>query len=97
MKDLWLAAILSGTDPVRKLPDAAFHRQLDQTVSCPKCHIVYNLIADWDHSIDRWFNDESRPLIRMLAKAVQLGHFNNHRVTHFQTRGVRVEGVFPQT
>jgi len=47
--------------------------------------------------VDRWFPDESRPLIKLLAKAIFMGHSTDHRVTHFETEGVIVESlILPQ-
>ena len=43
-----IAAIRSGTDPVGKLPEAAFHRWLETPLGCPKCDVSYNLVVDWD-------------------------------------------------
>jgi hypothetical protein len=90
---LKIAAIRSGTEPVRQLPAAAFHRWLETPILCPKCSVSYNMVTDWDAATDRWFTESSRPLIRLLTKAVQMGHSNNHRVTHFETAGVVVESV----
>jgi hypothetical protein len=87
---LILAAIRTGHDPAGKLPVAAFHTQLDEQVTCPKCSATYNLVCDFDASIGRHFPEESRRLIMMLRKAVMLGHFNGHRVIHFETNGVVV-------
>lgn len=71
----------------------AFHRWLETPILCPKCHVSYNMVVDWDAAADRWFAESSRPLIQLLTKAVQMGHSNNHRVTHFETAGVVVESI----
>ena len=87
---LGIAAIRTGTDPVGKLPDAAYHRQLDQQLVCPRCDATYNLICDYGTSVGRFFEEESRRLILLLRKAIFLGHGNDHRVSHFETAGVVV-------
>jgi len=87
---LIIAAVRTGHDPVGKLPDAAFHRQLETQLTCPKCSVTYNLLVDYNASIGRFFEEESRRPIMMLRKAIMLGHANNHRVTHFETAGVVV-------
>lgn len=91
--NLKIAAIRSGTDPVGKLPTGAFHRWLETPVSCPKCDVTYNLVVDWDQASDRWFAENSRPLITLLRKAVFMGHGTDHCVTHFETEGVVVESL----
>lgn len=91
--NLRIAAIRSGFDPIRKLTGSSFHRTLETQLICPKCDATYNLIVDWDHSANRWFPEESRPLIKLLAKAIFMGHSTDHRVTHFETAGVVVESV----
>ena len=88
---LKIAAVRSGTDPVGPLPRGSFPTTLEMQVMCPKCDVAYNLIADWDQANDRWFGENSQPLIRMLKKAVFLGHSTEHRVTHFETEGVVVK------
>jgi len=85
-----MAAVRSGTDPVGKLPPASFHRWLEEPVICPKCDASYNLVVDWDWWNTRHFEEESRAMVRLLKKAVQMGHGNGHRVTHFETAGVVV-------
>lgn len=87
---LTIAAIRNGTDPVGKLPEAAFHRWLETPLGCPKCDVSYNLVADWERATSRWFEEESRGLIRMLKKAIQMGHGLGHPVTHYETSGVVV-------
>ncbi|QHN03946.1 hypothetical protein FTO74_11615 [Granulicella sp. WH15] len=89
--NLTIAAILSGTDPIGPLPEASFHRTLEDQISCPKCHLAYNLVVDYDRATGRFFEDESRPLIMLLRKAIFLGHGDGHRVTHFETSGVVVK------
>lgn len=91
--ELSIAAIRSGSEPLRRLPHASFDRWLDTPLGCPKCNVSYNLVADWDQAADRWFPESSRPLIRLLSKAILMGHGNSHRVTHFETAGVIVESV----
>jgi hypothetical protein len=93
---LTIAAIRSGTDPVGKLPPAAFHRTLETPILCPKCDVTYNLVVDFEQSNGRWFPDESRALITLLRKAVFMGHSTDHRVTHFETSGVVVKSFTPQ-
>ena len=88
--NLTIAAIRSGTDPVGKLPEAAFHRWLETPLGCPKCDVSYSLVADWAWASGRWFEEESRGPIRMLKKAIQMGHGSGHRVTHYETSGVVV-------
>jgi len=87
---LVIAAIRTGHDPVAKLPEAAFHRTLETQIVCPKCDATYNLVVDYNLSIGRFFEEESRRPIMLLRKAVMLGHSNGHRVTHFETAGVAV-------
>jgi hypothetical protein len=87
---LTMAAIRSGTDPVGKLPEAAFHRWLETPLGCPKCDATYNLVVDWEQANGRFFEEESRGPIRMLKKAIQMGHGDGHKVTHFETAGVVV-------
>ena len=91
--NLRIAAIRSGSEPVRKLRVSSFARTLEQSLSCPKCDATYNLAVDWDLSNDRWFPETSRPLITLLKKAIMMGHSTDHRVTHFETEGVIVESV----
>ncbi|WP_216847150.1 hypothetical protein [Granulicella sp. L60] len=91
--NLRIAAIRSGTDPVRKLSIGAFERWLETPILCPKCDACYNLAVDYDQSNDRWFPENSRPLITLLKKAIHLGHSTDHRITHFETEGVVVESV----
>jgi hypothetical protein len=85
-----IAAVRSGTDPVGKLPEAAFHRWLETPLGCPKCAVSYNLVVGWDEATDRFFEEQSRGPIRMLKKAIFLGHGDDHRVTHFESEGVLV-------
>ena len=90
LMSLVIAAIRTGHDPVGKLPDAAFHRTLEQQINCPKCDATYNLVVDYNSAIGRFFEEESRRPIMMLRKAIMLGHGNGHRVVHFETAGVVV-------
>src|SRR5580693_7140831 len=87
---LKIAAVRSGTDPVGPLPSGSFPKTLDVQIGCPKCEVSYNLIVDWDQASDRWFEENSQPLIRMLRKTIMLGHGAGHRITHFETEGVVV-------
>jgi hypothetical protein len=91
--NLRIAAIRSGSDPVRKLIGRSFHRVLENQLICPKCDATYNLMVDYDQSNDRWFAEDSRPLIKLLAKAIFMGHSTDHRITHFETEGVIVESL----
>ncbi len=91
--NLRIAAIRSGSDPVRKLTGRSFHRVLENQLICPRCDATYNLMVDYDQSNDRWFPEDSRPLIKLLAKAIFMGHSTDHRVTHFETEGVIVESL----
>lgn len=93
---LVIAAIRTGHDPVGKLPEGAFHTQMDQQLLCPKCSVTYNLVCDYAASIGRFFEDESRRPIMMLRKAIMLGHGNGHRVNHFETAGVVVTSFVPE-
>lgn len=92
---LILAAIRTGHDPVGKLPEAAFHRWLDDQITCPKCDATYNLVCDYNAAVGRHFPEESRRLIMMLKKAIFLDHAANHRIAHFETAGVVVTGFQP--
>ncbi|HEY0264934.1 MAG TPA: hypothetical protein VGC07_10470 [Granulicella sp.] len=85
-----IAAVRSGTDPVGPLPEAAFHRWLEEPLICPKCDASYNLVVDYDRSVDRHFEDESRGPIQMLKRTIARGHEYGHQVTHFETEGVVV-------
>ena len=85
-----IAAIRSGTEPLGPLPEGAFHRWLESTLGCPRCNVAYNVVVPWDDAVSRWFEEESRGPLRMLKRAIQLGHSNGHRVTHFETSGVIV-------
>ena len=86
-----IAAIRSGTDPVSKLPEAAFHRTLETQLGCPKCDVSYSLVVDWEWASERWFEEESRGPIRMLKKAIMMGHGAGHRISHYETAGVVVK------
>lgn len=87
---LKIAAIRSGTDPVGKLPSGSFLKTLETQLGCPKCDVSYNLVVDWDQAADRWFPENSQPLLRLLKKAIFMGHSTDHQVTHFETEGVVV-------
>lgn len=93
---LIVAAIRAGQEPVGKLPEAAFHRWLDDPIVCPKCSASYNLVCDYDASVGRFFGEESRRLIQLLRKAILLGHGNGHKVSHFETAGVAVTAFLPE-
>ncbi len=88
---LTIAAIQSGTEPNAPLPEGSFHRWLETTLGCPKCNVSYSLVVPWDQATSRWFDEESRGPIRMLTKAIQMGHASGHRVSHFETSGVIVK------
>ena len=85
-----IAAIRLGTDPVAALPAATFHRTLEEPVYCPKCEATYHLVADYDWSVSRHFESESRRHLSILRKAIFLGHSDGHRITHFDSNGVVV-------
>ena len=87
---LKIAAVRSGTDPVGKLPSGSCPKTLEEQLGCPKCNVTYNLVVDWDHAVSRWFDHDSQPLIRLLKKAIFMGHSTDHQVTHFETEGVVV-------
>jgi hypothetical protein len=87
---LVMAAIRTGSDPVGKLPEASFHAWLETQLTCPKCDATYNLVVPFDASVGRFFEEESRPLIAKLKKAIFMGHGDGHRVSHFETAGVVV-------
>ncbi len=92
---LTLAAIRSGSEPSGPLPGGVMHRWLETPLTCPKCEVTYNLVTDWDHAHDRWFEQESGALIQMLRKAIFMGHSGHHRVTHYETSGVTVRTISP--
>ena len=95
---LKIAAIRSGTDPVGKLPAGSFPKTLELQLGCPKCNVTYNLVVDWDQAVSRWFEHDSQPLIRLLKKAIFMGHSTDHQVTHFETEGVVVTSfAIPRT
>ena len=85
-----IAAIRSGTDPVAPLPQAAFHRTLEEPIYCPKCEATYMLVVDYDWAVSRHFESESRRHITLLRKTIFRGHSHGHRITHFETNGVVV-------
>jgi hypothetical protein len=85
-----IAAIKSGTDPIGPLPQGAFTRTLEENIYCPKCDAYYLLIADYEASVNKFFPQETRRHISLLAKAIFQGHSTDHRVTHFETNGVTV-------
>ena len=87
---LILAAIRSGTDPIGKLPEGAFHHWLEDQIICPKCDATYNLVCDYNAWIGRRFEEESRRHISILKKAIFMGHGADHRISHFETNGVTV-------
>jgi rubredoxin len=88
-----IAAIKSGTDPVGPLPPGTFHRWLEDPIYCPKCAATYNLVADYDQSVNKFFTEDSRRHLTMLRKAVFQGHSTDHRITHFETNGVAVQSI----
>ena len=61
---------------------------METPLGCPKCNVSYNLVVPWDDAVSRFFEDESRGPIRMLKRAIQMGHASGHRVSHFETSGV---------
>jgi hypothetical protein len=85
-----IAAIKLGTEPIGPLPEAGFHRTLDEPIYCPKCDATYSLLADYDWAISRHFAEESRSHIQMLKKTIFRGHGVGHRITHFESNGVVV-------
>jgi hypothetical protein len=85
-----IAAIRSGTEPVAPLPQAAFHRTLEEPIYCPKCEATYMLVVDYDWAVSRHFENESRRHITLLRKTIFRGHSHGHRITHFETNGVVV-------
>jgi hypothetical protein len=85
-----LAAIKLGSDPVGPLPPASFHRTLETWLYCPKCEAAYSLVAPYDWTMERHFEDESRRYIMLLQRAITRGHGAGHRITHFDTNGVAV-------
>jgi hypothetical protein len=92
-----IAAVRSGTDPIGPLPEGAFHRWLESPLGCPKCDASYNLVVPWDDAVSRFFDEESRAPIRMLRRAIQMGHAAGHRVSHFETSGVIVKSYTANT
>jgi len=86
-----IAAVRSGTEPEGRLPEGAFHRTLETALCCPKCDASYNLVVGWEWASMRWFEEESRGMVRMLKRAIQMGHATGHSVTHFETSGVVVK------
>ena len=93
---LVIAAIRTGCDPIGQLPEAAFHRWLDDPIVCPKCNATYNLVCDYNAAIGRFFEEESRRSILLLRKAIFLGHGDGHKVPHFETAGVVVTSFLPE-
>ena len=79
-----------GCEPVGKLPEGAFLRWLEEWLTCPKCDATYSLVVDYNASVGRFFDEESRRPILLLRKAIFLGHSDGHRVAHFETAGVVV-------
>jgi hypothetical protein len=57
--------------------------------------VSYNLVVDFAQANGRFFEEESRGLIRMLKKAIFMGHGSGHRVSHFETSGVVVKSMTP--
>jgi hypothetical protein len=90
---LKIAAIRSGSDPVGPLPGESFHRWLETPLLCPKCDVTYNLAVEWEQATDRFFDENSRPLINLLRKSIIMGHSRGHKVAHFETNGVVVKIV----
>ena len=90
-----LAAVRSGSDPLASLPAGAFPRTLEDPIYCPKCDATYNVIADYDASVNKFFADDTRRHLSLLRKAIFLDHALDHRTTHFETNGVTVTGHRP--
>jgi hypothetical protein len=90
---LTIAAIRSGTDPQGPLPPGSFHRTLDEQIVCQKCDATYNLVADYEQSTNKFFEEESRRAIMLLKKTVVMGHGVGHRFSHFETNGVVVQAI----
>ena len=59
-----IAAIKSGTDPIVPLPPGAFTRQLEDPIYCPKCDAYYLLIADYEASVNKFFDLAGRGCFR---------------------------------
>ena len=93
---LKIAAIRSGADPAGPLPGESFHRWLETPLACPKCDVTYNLAVEWEQAVDRFFDENSRPLINLLRKAIIMGHIHGHKIAHFETSGVVVKSVTPE-
>lgn len=87
---LIIAAIKSGTDPQAPLPQATFHRTLEDPIYCPRCQATYMLVVDYDRAVGHHFHEESRRHVTMLRKAVFTDHATDHHTTHFETNGVTV-------
>ena len=93
---LIIAAIRTGHDPIGKLPEGSFHRWLDEPLICPKCSATYNLVCDYNQSVGRFFEEESRRLILLLKKAIFLAHArDDHKAPHLETNGVVVTSYLP--
>lgn len=90
---LTIAAIRTGTDPQGPLPEGSFHRTLDEQIVCQKCDVTYNLVADYEQSTNKFFEEDARKLILLLKKTIFMGHAHNHRYTHLETSGVVVRSV----
>ena len=93
---LVIAAIRVGHDAAGKLPQATFHRWLEDPILCPKCSVAYNLVCDYDAALSRHFAEESYRLILLLRKAIFLGHADGHKVPHFETAGVVITSYLPE-
>ena len=74
--NLTIAAIRSGTDPVGKLPEAAFHRWLETPLGCPKCDVSYNLVVDWEQATSRWFE---LFILTLNGRRVELAGYDHFR------------------
>jgi hypothetical protein len=90
---LTIAAIRTGTDPLGPLPPGSFHRTLDEQIICHKCDATYNLVADYEQSTTKFFEDDSRRAIALLKKTISMGHVHGHKFSHFETNGVVVQAI----
>ncbi|SNT39749.1 hypothetical protein SAMN05421770_11140 [Granulicella rosea] len=90
---LTIAAIRTGTDPQGPLPEGSFHRTLDEQIVCQKCDATYNLVADYEQSTTKFFEEDSRRYLQLLRKTIAMGHIQGHKFSHFETNGVVVQAI----
>ena len=90
--NLRIAAIRSGTEPVRKLRVNTFARVLEQPLACPRCDTTYTVAVDWINPTTAGSPKPPAPHHPPL-KNHHHGHGAGHRVTHFETEGVIVESI----